>query len=392
MASKRPDTGIIRMPYSKWASLNPKLPIGIIGVETDTGKGKVGDGTSTYLSLPYTIFREPSVSTGGSGNITIWDGSQNKYHQYITANSSGDLDVTGGKTIRIDGTALSSLFASSDVVTTHESTYNHSLLHARSHGLTSTDDHTVSGLTIGHFLKATGASSFAFAPHGLTYSDVGAASNDHVHTGVYLPIDGTAADSSKLGGSDASAYALASHQHNMTDIIVNTTLRLCPQVEFGKIQATTKPSVVDRGAFVGYSMPVYNNDNQELYISQSVPRRWDGQSDIIFGFLATLDTANTNKKFKMQVDWEHVTAGDILPATTHATSVEVSTGAASQYMTYDMTFILDYDIDTPDVVVSNDILGIRLRRVAASSDEITGNVIVSGFYVQYNRNKIGPTV
>lgn len=296
MASKRPDTGIIRMPYSKWASLNPKLPIGIIGVETDTGKGKVGDGTSTYLSLPYTIFREPSVSTGGSGNITIWDGSQNKYHQYITANSSGDLDVTGGKTIRIDGTALSSL------------------------------------------------------------------------------------------------YALASHQHNMTDIIVNTTLRLCPQVEFGKIQATTKPSVVDRGAFVGYSMPVYNNDNQELYISQSVPRRWDGQSDIIFGFLATLDTANTNKKFKMQVDWEHVTAGDILPATTHATSVEVSTGAASQYMTYDMTFILDYDIDTPDVVVSNDILGIRLRRVAASSDEITGNVIVSGFYVQYNRNKIGPTV
>jgi hypothetical protein len=34
--------------------------------------------------------------------------------------------------------------------------------------------HTVSGLTTGHFIKATGATSFGFAAHGLTYSDVGA--------------------------------------------------------------------------------------------------------------------------------------------------------------------------------------------------------------------------
>jgi hypothetical protein len=34
--------------------------------------------------------------------------------------------------------------------------------------------HTVSGLTTGHFLKATGATTFAFAAHGLSYGDVGA--------------------------------------------------------------------------------------------------------------------------------------------------------------------------------------------------------------------------
>ena len=34
--------------------------------------------------------------------------------------------------------------------------------------------HTVSGLTAGHFLKATGTTAFGFAVHGLTYSDVGA--------------------------------------------------------------------------------------------------------------------------------------------------------------------------------------------------------------------------
>lgn len=35
--------------------------------------------------------------------------------------------------------------------------------------------HTVSGLTTGHFLKALSATTFGFAAHGLTYTDVGAA-------------------------------------------------------------------------------------------------------------------------------------------------------------------------------------------------------------------------
>jgi hypothetical protein len=39
--------------------------------------------------------------------------------------------------------------------------------------------HTVSGLTTGHFLKATGAATFGFTAHGLGYSDVGAAAASH---------------------------------------------------------------------------------------------------------------------------------------------------------------------------------------------------------------------
>lgn len=42
------------------------------------------------------------------------------------------------------------------------------------HNLIDTTGHPVSGLTTGHFLKATGATTYAFAAHGLTYSDVGA--------------------------------------------------------------------------------------------------------------------------------------------------------------------------------------------------------------------------
>jgi hypothetical protein len=44
--------------------------------------------------------------------------------------------------------------------------------------------HTVTELTPGHFLKATGTNSFAFTAHGLTSSDVGAAPNDHSHGNI----------------------------------------------------------------------------------------------------------------------------------------------------------------------------------------------------------------
>lgn len=42
------------------------------------------------------------------------------------------------------------------------------------HDLIDTTGHTVSGLTTGHFLKATGEDTYAFGPHGLTAGDVGA--------------------------------------------------------------------------------------------------------------------------------------------------------------------------------------------------------------------------
>lgn len=55
------------------------------------------------------------------------------------------------------------------------------------HGLVS-GYHYVSGLTVGHFLKATGSNTFAFAAHGLTYTDVGAAAAGHDHDNVYATI------------------------------------------------------------------------------------------------------------------------------------------------------------------------------------------------------------
>ncbi len=44
--------------------------------------------------------------------------------------------------------------------------------------------HTASELTTGHFLKALSSTTFGFAAHGLTYSDVGAAASVHYHSSL----------------------------------------------------------------------------------------------------------------------------------------------------------------------------------------------------------------
>ena len=71
--------------------------------------------------------------------------------------------TTAGSGGQIDYTDLTSIPSTFDPV---------------AHDLTSAY-HTDSGLTIGHFLKATGAATFAWGAHGLSASDVGAATTIH---------------------------------------------------------------------------------------------------------------------------------------------------------------------------------------------------------------------
>lgn len=63
--------------------------------------------------------------------------------------------------------------------------------------------HTVSGLTPGHFLKATSLTAFAFGAHGLTATDVGAAASSHNHAASELT-SGTVA-TARLGSGSASS-------------------------------------------------------------------------------------------------------------------------------------------------------------------------------------------
>lgn len=116
------------------------------------------------------------------------------------------------------------------------------------------------------------------------------------------------------------------------------------QIRVGRILGTAKPTHVSRGIFQGWSLPLYAAD-EELFCCECVPADWDGTSDFTVFSGGWIDTANNAKNFKMQLSYENWTAGDAL--------------------------------------------GFRVRRIAASADEIAGEYVVEGLILRYVANYIG---
>lgn len=167
-------------------------------------------------------------------------------------------------------------------------------------------------------------------------------------------------------------------------------LTIRPFIEIGKIAQISKPTIVARGVSKGYSLPIYSADDEEIFMCICTPRRWDGESDAILVLPVYIDTANDTKNFKIQLSWEHYDPDtDIVPATSNDVEVQQATGAsAAQYQSYAMDFTIDYDIDgAGNEVQSYERLCGRVRRIAASADEIAGEVVVGPPVVKFLRDK-----
>ena len=166
-------------------------------------------------------------------------------------------------------------------------------------------------------------------------------------------------------------------------------LTLRADLDYTKITAQGKPTQVNIGVFHGYSMPIYAADDEELFFNETVPGRWDGVSDITFMILAALASAETpGETFKFQFSWNQVGETDIVPATTHDVTNEVTVVDGTQYATYYLTFTIDYNVDVGDVLLLHDDLAGRLRRVASSGDEVDGEIIVLDWHTHYTVDKM----
>ena len=54
---------IRRGTAAEWTSANPTLAAGELGFETDTARSKLGDGTTAWTSLGYTVGDSSGVGT-----------------------------------------------------------------------------------------------------------------------------------------------------------------------------------------------------------------------------------------------------------------------------------------------------------------------------------------
>jgi hypothetical protein len=96
------------------------------------------------------------------------------------------------------------------------------------------------------------------------------------------------------------------------------SLNLRPQLVQTTAKASGTPTQVTRGLNVGYSLPVWNSSDEELYFRMRMPARWDGTTDPQLGLCVTLMNGvgeDVGDKFKLQLEWQTTAAGAVLGCT-----------------------------------------------------------------------------
>ncbi len=173
-----------------------------------------------------------------------------------------------------------------------------------------------------------------------------------------------------------------------------------PRLELSRVLGVNKPTIVYRGMIRGFSLPIYNNDNEELFFDlPCVPQRWDESSNPLIyvgGYLA--DAQVGNGYFQIACDWAFFSPNTDLSSSDAPTGSSVETvksgnilakDGLAQYTSWYTTFEINYDIASPNILASDDCMTFRLYRVATdnSASDIDGEVVVTGCAIKWKMNK-----
>ena len=159
-----------------------------------------------------------------------------------------------------------------------------------------------------------------------------------------------------------------------------------PVINVDEIKKQLKPTQVQIGAFFGYSLPVYNNDNEEIYYKQMVPERWNGTTNIHFCLMFALSgSEDVGDKFKIQLSWNKNDHTNIISSSFNdlTTETTILTGRSAQYNSY----LVEFEIPYSGISV-NELFGVRVRRIAASSNEVSNEIIKLCCHMEFKTNKI----
>ena len=170
-------------------------------------------------------------------------------------------------------------------------------------------------------------------------------------------------------------------------------LTLRPGLVEKSSKAGGTPTQVYRGLNVGYSLPIWStptNADEELYWRQRIPLRWDGTTDPQLGICVTLAAGeDVGDKFKLQLEWQTTNAGNEMGTTTSSITSEqtILTGRNAAYDTYFVFFNFNAD-DVNNPITIGEMIQARVRRIAASANEATGEIIVWDWVSMWAVNKV----
>lgn len=160
-------------------------------------------------------------------------------------------------------------------------------------------------------------------------------------------------------------------------------------LSYGRILGVTKPTPFLYNIYTGFSMPIYNSDDEELYYTAKWRERWDGVTNPHMKIYCCLTGAeDVGDKFKFQLSGSSVDCetGTVLPATTNeyygeATVIEGKTAANSFYC-------VDIEFDATKFSSKYMSAG-RLRRINSSGPEVTNEIAILHAVIELKRDKIG---
>jgi len=142
------------------------------------------------------------------------------------------------------------------------------------------------------------------------------------------------------------------------------------------------------GVFHGYSMALWNENDEELFFLICVPDRWDEESQIIVHVKWCTSDNETNNIVCWEMGWDYSTPNIVEAIPTddppYMIQVDRAVGSELTYAHYQEYFIIDYDIDASDPIIKDDLLALRLRRISVN-DSLTGEPIVLELAVLFAR-------
>ena len=161
-----------------------------------------------------------------------------------------------------------------------------------------------------------------------------------------------------------------------------------PFLDENRANTQGKPTLANRGLFSGYSLPVWNSDQEELYFRMRVPFRWDGTTKPWFvAITAPVGANDIGEKYKFQLEWVSGDVGEVLPDTIAETLTdEITLVDGSAYYANIIAFEL-----TIATIVSGQKMQARLRRIASAATAIDGEVSVYHWATRWKMNKLGTT-
>ena len=151
------------------------------------------------------------------------------------------------------------------------------------------------------------------------------------------------------------------------------------------------PTLVARGLFHAYSMDIWETPAkpyEELLFRMRVPHTWDGVTcPWLVAITAPSATEDVGDKYKFQMEWQSGDIGAVMPDTIQETLTSEVTLIAGQNTAW-FAHIIAFEVDCSTIVRGQN-LQWRLRRIAASENEVTAEPVIFHWDTRWKMNKLG---